>query len=99
MGTGPLKPVLDSLLQDLKTGDKEKRSTLQGLWPQIIGPSFANHTKGTLRKGGTLSVWVDDSTLAYELSRRYQGTILKRARSALGEEAIQKIKFRVGEIR
>ena len=98
MGAGPLSGVVDSLLQDLQTGIKEKRSTLQDLWPEIMGNSFSKHTKGTLRRE-TLCVWVDDSVLAYELGRRYQGTILKRAQEALGEEAVKKIIFRVGEIR
>ena len=98
MGNGPLTAVVDSLLQNLRTGVKEKRAHLQNVWPSIVGPSFAGHTKGTLYKEDTLCVWVDDSVLAYELSRRYQGTILKRTQQALGEDAVKKIVFRVGEI-
>ncbi len=98
MGVGPLTDVVSSLLQDLKTGIKEKRTTLQNLWPQIMGPSFADHTKGALQKDNTLCIWVDDSVLAYELSQRYRGTILKRAQGILGEETIKKVIVRVGEI-
>ena len=99
MGTGPLSPVLNSLFQELKTGVKEKHSTLQSRWPEVVGAQFSCHTKGLLRPGGTLCVWVDDSVLAYELGRRYQGTILKRAQEILGEDEIKKVIFRVGEIR
>lgn len=96
---GPLAPVLSHLLQDLKQGVKKQRSTLQDLWPQIIGKTFEHHTKGTLLPTGTLTVWVDNSSLAAELRQRYQGTILKRVQGALGEAAVKKVSFRVGEIR
>ncbi len=96
---GPLTTVLDALLRGLKTGDKDRRGQLHDLWPQIAGKSFSPHTKALLQKGGTLCVWADDSVLAYELSQKYSGTILKRAQEALGEEAIKRIIFRVGQIR
>lgn len=99
MGMGPLTPILNSLLGNLKTGVKEKRSLLRDRWAEIVGPSFARHTKGALRTGGTLAVWADDSALASDLAQKYQGTILKRAQGALGEETVKKIVFRVGEIR
>jgi predicted nucleic acid-binding Zn ribbon protein len=92
----PLAPVLDALLQALKTGVKEKRSTLQSLWPEIVGASLAPHTRPSLRPSGTLYVWVDDSTLASELNQRYLGTILKRSQAALGEETVRKVVFGVG---
>ena len=96
---GPLTSVVDGILQDLKTGIKEKRGDLQTLWPQIAGAVFSAHTKAHLQPGGILFVWVDNSTLAYELSQRYQGTLLKRARTLLGDNEVKKIVFRVGQIR
>jgi predicted nucleic acid-binding Zn ribbon protein len=95
----PLAPLVDSLLQDLRTGVKEKRSDLQSLWPEIAGPTFTPHTKPTLGREGLLCVWVDSGVLASELAQRYQGTLLKRTQEALGEEAVKEIKFRVGQIR
>jgi predicted nucleic acid-binding Zn ribbon protein len=95
----PLAPLVDSLLRDLSTGIKEKRSDLESLWPQIAGRSFSPHTKATLGGEGILCVWVDSGPLASELHQRYQGTLLKRAQQALGEEAVKKIKFRVGQLR
>ena len=99
MGKGPLTPVLDSLLQGLKTGTKEKRSVLEDAWPQIVGRTVARHTRGRLLQGDTLCVWVDDSVLAYELGRRHEGTILQKTREALGEKSVKKVIFRVGEIK
>jgi len=111
MGKGPLTDVVDLILQDLRTGVKLKRATLQEAWPRIVGPSLAAHTKGTLQRGNTLCVWVDDSVTAYEISRRHQGTILKRAQEAsrVLEEfskmvepgkaaAFQRIRFRLYEL-
>lgn len=94
----PLAPVIDSLLQELTRGVKEKRSTLQTDWPKIMGSSFSAHTRPALQ-GTSLCIWVDDSVLAYELSQKYRGTILKRVAGTLGEGAVKKITFRVGEIR
>ena len=99
MGIGPLTPVLNSLLEDLKTGVKEKRSCLESRWSEIVGARLAPHTKGSLRMGGVLCVWVDNSVLAFDMGRRYQGTLLKRARAVLGEDEVKKVIFRVGEIR
>lgn len=99
MTNGPLAPVLDTLLQGLRSGVKERRTLLLEKWPAIVGSAFAKHTKAHLHKQGTLSVWVDDSTLAFELSQRYRGTILKRVEELLGEGEVKRIAFRVGEIR
>ena len=94
---GPLGNILQSVLQDLNSGEKGERSRLQILWPKIAGPQFTPHTHPTLQRDGTVCVWVDDSLLACELNLRYQGTLLKRAQGALGEERVKKIIFRVGQ--
>lgn len=96
---GPLVSVIDSVLEELGRGVKEKHSLLQTAWPKILGPSFSTHSRPDLHENGTLCVWVDDSTLAYELSQRYRGTVLKRVGATLGEELVKRIVFRVGSIR
>ena len=96
---GPLSPVINSLLQELTQGANQKRSDLVIHWPEIVGKRFSEHTKPTLGTGGSVCVWVDDSVLAYELSQRYRGTLLKRLDALLGEGTIKKIIFRVGQIR
>lgn len=99
MSVKPLAPLVESLLEELRTGNKEKRSALQSSWARIVGSVFAQHTQATLSPGGTLCVRVDDSVLAYELSQRYRGTILKRVTGALGEGVVKKVVVRVGQIR
>ncbi|MBI2167637.1 MAG: DUF721 domain-containing protein [Candidatus Omnitrophica bacterium] len=94
---GPLGSTLQFILRELGSGEKSERSRLQMLWPKIAGPQFTPHTRPALQKDGTVCVWVDDSLLACELNLRYQGTLLKRAQGALGEERVKKIIFRVGQ--
>lgn len=95
----PLETVVDALLHHLKIGIKKERSDLRALWPEIAGASLSPHTKPRLLPGGTLCVWVDDSSLASEVMHRYQGTLLKRTQAALGEDAVKKIIVRVGQLR
>ena len=95
---GPLTPIINSVLEELGQGVKEKRSLLHTTWPKILGPSFSAHSRPSLREDGTLCVWVDDSTLAYELSQRYRVTVLKRVEAMLGEDVVKRIVFRVGSI-
>ena len=99
LGAGPLSPVINSLLQELNRGASRKCFDLATHWPGIMGKQFSEHTKPSLGLGGALCVWVDDSVLAYELSQRYRGTILKRLEALLGEGAVKKLIFRVGQIR
>ena len=96
---GPLGAVVDSILKNLKEGIKKDRSDLQSLWPQVAGPAYAPHTQPVLQKDGTLCVWVDDPVLAFDMSRKHQGTLLKRAQEILGDQTVKKIIFRVGQKR
>lgn len=96
--TQPLKPVLDQLLSKLKDPLHQKRAALVESWPQVIGNRFAKHTKPRLSADGKLTVWVDDSTLAFELSQRYKPVLLKRLGNQLGGEWIKEIRFFVGDI-
>lgn len=96
---GPLAPVIHSLLQDLSRGVSRKRSDLASEWPSIVGKPLSAHTKPSLLSRGTVCIWADDSTLAFELSQKYQGTILRRLEALLGEGAVKRLIFRVGQIR
>jgi len=46
-----------------------------------------------------VTVWVDDSTLAFELSRKYKPAMLKRLQNEFGEHEVEDIRFFVGELR
>ncbi|MBN1689319.1 MAG: DUF721 domain-containing protein [Candidatus Omnitrophica bacterium] len=83
----------------LQDPEAQRRQKLILEWPSIAGPKIAPHTKPSLGKNGSLYVWVDQSTLAFELNQRYRQNLLKRTQAVLGEENVNKIYFRVGQIR
>lgn len=95
----PLKNVLPQVLEKLQSPEARTRTKLVMEWPQMAGTKIAAHTKPTLSTAGELRVWVDQPTLAYELSQKYRAAILKRAQACLGEEQIKSIRFYVGQIR
>ncbi len=94
----PLAPILDGLLSRLSAPEQNKKSMLIESWPRIVG-RFSEHTKPRFGSGGEVVVWVDDSTLAFELSRRYKPLLLKRLKNQFGENEVRDIRFLVGEIR
>ncbi|MBI4357668.1 MAG: DUF721 domain-containing protein [Candidatus Omnitrophica bacterium] len=99
METKPLKPILESLFARLSEPWQQRRSALVNLWPRLVGSDFAKHTKPRFAADGSVTVWVDDSTLAFELSRRYKPVLLKRLRGQFGEAQVKDVKFFVGELR
>ena len=94
----PLASVLEGLLTRLHTPEQNKKTALMELWPKIAG-RFSGHTKPRFGSDGQVIVWVDDSTLAFELSRRYKPVLLKRLVNQFGENEVKDIRFFVGEIR
>ena len=98
MSEKPLASVLEGLLTRLHTPGQNKKTTLMELWPKIAG-RFSEHTKPRFGSDGQVIVWVDDSTLAFELSRRYKPVLLKRLVNQFGENEVKDIRFFVGEIR
>ena len=99
MDEKPLKTVLNHLFTHLTKPEEQKRAALVDVWPQIAGERFAEHTKPRFAAGGRVTVWVDNSTLAFELSQRYRALILKRLQNQFGENEIKDVRFFVGEIR
>ncbi len=94
-----IKELIPSVLAALQAPELAQRSKLVSEWPAIAGLKIAGHTRPVLNPSGELLVWVDQSTLAFELSQRYRGSLLKRAQAALGEEAVKSVRFRVGQLR
>ena len=99
MNEGPLKSTLKQLLDKLQDPEQARRASLIDCWPEIVGRNFSKHTKARFIQGEKVAVWVDDSTLAFELSQRYKPTILKRLQNQFGAEKIKDVRFVVGEIR
>ena len=94
-----IKELLPEVLAGLQAPELVLRRKLVSEWPAIAGTKIANHTRPVIDPSGELLVWVDQSTLAFELNQRYRGSLLKRTQAVLGEEAVKKIRFRVGQLR
>lgn len=94
-----IKDLLPTVLSSLNTPEKTKRQKLCDSWSAVIGKKYYPITRPSLTPDGKLFVWVEDSSLAFELNTKYRQTILKRAQAILGEEEIKGIYFRVGQLR
>ena len=99
MSMESIKNVLPSVISRLQDPETKRKNQLFNEWPNIVGPKLAPHTKPSLGKNGQLFVWVDQSSLAFELNQKYRQSLLKRTQASLGEEAIKSIRFRVGQLR
>ncbi len=95
--TKPLGAVLKAILGRLSGEPKKRNMQLADCWPRVIGERFASRTRPVLRQNN-MTVWVETSTLAFELSQHYGPAILKRLQNELGEDAVKKIWFRVGSV-
>jgi hypothetical protein len=94
-----IKDLLAGVLRELQDPEKLKRGKLINAWPSIAGPKLAPHTKPVLSERGDLFVWVDQSSLAYEINQKYRVSLLKRTQAVLGEEAVKAIRVKVGQLR
>ena len=94
-----IKDVVSSVLSHLQNQESSVKQRLWNEWPTIVGPRIAPHTRPSLGENGTLYVWVNQSTLAFELNQKYKQTILKRVQASLGESQVHTVIFRVGQLR
>ena len=94
-----IKDLISGVLRGLQDPEKQKRSKLVSAWPSIAGPKIAPHTKPVLSEHGDLWVWVDQSSLAFEIQQKYRQSLLKRTQAVLGEEAVKTIRIKVGQLR
>jgi predicted nucleic acid-binding Zn ribbon protein len=95
----PLEGAVKNIFQRLSHPQQQNKMVLVDRWPQIAGEQVSRRTKPRFTPDKQVAVWVDDSTLAFELSRRHKLSILKRLQNEFGEEEVRDVKFFVGEIR
>lgn len=94
----PLGGALKKVVEDLCSPEREERVRLCAKWEQMVGAKLAQLTTPRFRGLGVV-VWVTNAPLAYEVSQRYGGVILKRLQNEFGEERVGKVWFCVGEPR
>ena len=96
MNPRPLDPVLKSIFSDLTGGPKQKNARLIERWAKIVGEKISKQATPKFRKDGSVVVWTESASLAYELSQKYGAAILKRLQNEFGENEVGKIRFCVG---
>ena len=98
MASAGIKDVLPSVLSDLSKKRPSAFSALTQAWESFVGSDQAEHSEPYALRGKILFVRVDDSSRAFELSRRYKRSLIRRAQFIIGEEELSDIVFRVGEL-
>lgn len=92
-----IRSILSTVIKNFEDPEKQKRSQLITSWASIAGEKLAKHTRPQLSSRGVLYVYVDEAVLAFEVSQKYRASFLKRARAALGEDAVKEVKVLVGK--
>ena len=66
---------------------------IRALWPEVVGPEIAAHTRITALRKGTLSVAVDSAAHYYELSTFFVEEVRKKLNEHLSRDFVSKINF------
>ena len=91
-----INEILPSVLRGLKTHQLSEYAKITSVWGSLVGDEQADHSEPYALHGKILFVRVDDSTLAFELSRKYKMSLIRRIEHVLGEGRLIDIAFRVG---
>ena len=97
--TATTKTIADLMPAVVKNiGLDKKRADLEILkvWNHLIDPNIVKHAKPVNIAKGTLFVNVDNSAWLDEIVRYRRKEILRQLQTAFGQDAIQKISFRIG---
>ena len=81
---GPRK--IGESIEQLRPGSTAL-STLQAVWEDVVGASFAAHARPHKLAGGTLVIAVDDPAWATQL-RYLEGDLVARCNEVLGTAAV-----------
>ncbi|MCX6354034.1 MAG: DUF721 domain-containing protein [Candidatus Aureabacteria bacterium] len=90
--------VMESVLRKLGLERRVREAKISQEWARIVGAKIAQHSKPVTVKGRVLFVNVDSSVWLSELRQFFKEKMLEQLHRELGEERIQDIRFRIGEI-
>lgn len=93
-----IKEILPSVLTTLSKRQLSVFAQLTEAWETFLGSGQAEHSEPYALRGKILFVRVDDSSRAFELSRKYKRSLIRRAQFVVGENQLKDIVFRVGEL-
>ncbi len=87
--------VVGSVLEDLGLGEVARAARVVEHWALAVGPEVASHSRPEGLRQGVLEVSVDSSVWCQQL-QMLRPKLLEALREALGEEAPEDLRFRVG---
>ena len=93
-----IKEILPSVLTALSKKQPTAFAQLTEAWETFLGSAQAGHSEPYALRDKILFVRVDDSSCAFELSRKYKRSLIRRAQFIVRENRLKDIVFRVGEL-
>jgi predicted nucleic acid-binding Zn ribbon protein len=96
-GRGPttIKSVLGQALDAMDLDRAMSTAEIAEIWPEVVGPEVARHSRPIGMKGDVLHAEVDSSVWSQQLQPQIP-IILRALRGRLGEHAPREVRFRVG---
>ena len=92
-----IKGILNKVIGAIEKQTRGKKEKILNVWQGIVGKDASNHSRPVSIKRDVLTVEVDNSAWLYSLNLKKK-SILEDINSRLGEEKIEDIRFRMGEI-
>lgn len=92
-GPEHIKNLLGEFLRKSGLSGKIGRREVLALWPEVVGPDIAAHTRIAAFRKGVLSVAVDSAAHFYELSTFFGEEIREKLNKAVAKQFVSKINF------
>jgi predicted nucleic acid-binding Zn ribbon protein len=92
-GPEHIKNLLGRFIRKNQLGGKLGNREIYAVWPEIVGPDIASHTRVTAFRKGVLSVAVDSAAHFYELSAFFAEEIRGKINRHGLKRAVTKINF------
>jgi predicted nucleic acid-binding Zn ribbon protein len=87
----PLKDTLGAVADDLRTASPDALVSLSRKWVDVVGHELAAHARPGGLVDGTLTVLVDDATVA-SVFRQRSGTLARRWSELVGAGVVRELR-------
>ena len=92
-----IKGILNKVIGGIETKTRGKKQKILNVWQGIVGKDASSHSRPASIRRNILTIEVDSSTWFYSLNLKKK-SILKDINRELGEDKIEDIRFRMGDI-
>ncbi len=93
-----IKDILNSYLRSGGLRGKGGTREISALWPEVVGPDIAAHTRVTAIRRGVLSVAVDSAAHFYELSTFLADEIKDKLNERASGNFVSKVNFHLDRV-